>query len=180
MLDSQSGNPRNRDWEDLDRRFRTPLTAFFQRRLLDRGEAEDLTQEVFARLARRPDRNNGEAIEAYVFKIASNVLTDLVRTRTSRKVNAHRSLHDVTESDTVHRNLVEDRNPERVLAGKDALKDLEQALGELSDRTREIFLLSRMEHVNHRDIGQLYGISVSAVEKHVLKAVAHISARAFL
>ena len=75
--------------------------------------------------------------------------------------------------------LVEDRTPERVLVGKEALKDIEDGLAELSERTREIFLLSRMENVHHRDIAQLHGISISAVEKHVLKAVAHLSAKAF-
>lgn len=172
--------PKNEVWDDLDRRFRAPLTAYFHRRLHDRGEAEDLTQEVFVRLARRPDQNNGETLEAYVFKIASSVLADWGRNRTSRRASAHRSLTDVAENVTIPNNLIEDRTPERVLAGKEALKDIEKALSELSERTREIFLLSRMEHVHHRDIAQLHGISVSAVEKHVLKAVAYLSARAFL
>src|ERR1700761_3634171 len=62
---------------DLDRRFRKPLIIYFRRRLVGRSEdAEDLTQEVFMRLARRPDRNNGETIEAYVFTIASNILSN--------------------------------------------------------------------------------------------------------
>ena len=40
-------------WKDLNARFRAPLTAYFQRRLHDRGDAEDLAQEVFVRLAAR-------------------------------------------------------------------------------------------------------------------------------
>lgn len=178
-LSDQPPTPDTETWKDLDRRFRAPLTAYFYRRLQDRGEAEDLTQDVFIRLARRPDQNNGETLEAYVFKIASNVLTDWNRSRASRQAGAHHSLTDIAESVIIPNILIEDRTPERVLAGKDALKDIEKALSELSDRTREIFLLSRMEHVHQRDIGQLYGISVSAVEKHILKAVAYLSARAF-
>lgn len=181
MLDTDSqGARRNEAWSGLDRRFRAPLTAYFQRRVGDRAEAEDLTQEVFIRLARRPDQNNGETLEAYVFKIASNVLADWGRGRMSRRANAHQSLGDVSESVTIPQILVEDRDPERVLAGKEALKDIEAALSELNGRTREIFLLSRMEHVPHREIARLHGISVSAVEKHVLRAVAHLSAKAFL
>lgn len=181
MLDS-GGEEVRRDaaWDDLDRRFRAPLTAYFLRRVQDRGDAEDLTQEVFIRLARRPDRNNGETLEAYVFKIASNVLADWGRSRVSRCITAHQSLGDISENVIVPNILVEDRTPERVLVGKEALKDIEAALMELTPRTREIFLLSRMEHVHHREIARLHGISVSAVEKHVLKAVAHLSARAFL
>lgn len=166
-------------WPGLDHRFRAPLTAYFHRRVQDKAEAEDLTQEVFVRLTRRPDQHNGETIEAYVFKIAASVLNDWGRHRTSRRMNAHRTLSDVSESVSLPSVLVEDRTPERVLAGKEALKDIEAGLAELSERTREIFLLSRMENVHHRDIANLHGISVSAVEKHVLRAVAHLSARAF-
>ncbi len=166
-------------WVQLDQRFRAPLTAYFNRRVFDRAEAEDLTQEVFVRLARHPDRHDGVTLETYVFKIASSVLLDWGRRRTRKRGNAHDALTDFTENVSVPPALVEDRTPERVLVGKEALKDIEDGLAELSERTREIFLLSRMEHVHHRDIAQLHGISISAVEKHVLKAVAHLSARAF-
>jgi RNA polymerase sigma factor (sigma-70 family) len=165
-------------WRGLDQRYRVPLRSYFRRRVLDPTDAEDLTQEVFVRLAKRPDQHNGETIDAYVFKIAANVLTDWNRYRTSRRATAHRPISDQSEFIATPQSLVEDRDPERVLAGKDALKDIEDGLAELSERTREIFLLSRMENVHHRVIANLYGISISAVEKHVIKAVAHLSAKA--
>jgi DNA-directed RNA polymerase specialized sigma24 family protein len=52
-------------------------------------------------------------------------------------------------------------------------------LAELSQRTRDIFLLSRIELVPNRDIAVRHGISISAVEKHVIKAIAHISRKSF-
>lgn len=166
-------------WGDLDKRFRSPVKAYFSKRVNDRNEAEDLTQEVFVRLSRHPDKNNGENIEAYVFKIASSVLRDWARYQSSRQKNAHSALIGVCENAITPSVLTEDRTPERVLMAKEALRDIEKALSELSKRTREIFLLSRLEHVHHRDIAVLHGISVSAVEKHVLKAIAHLSARAY-
>jgi len=180
MLESTDSQGHAGDaWPDFDRRFRSPLTAYFRRRLQDRGEAEDLTQEVFVRLARHPDQRNGETIDAYVFKIASSVLADWRRYQAARRSGEHRTLSDVLESAVLPTILIEDRTPERVLVAKEALREIEDALGELSARTRDIFLLSRMEHVHHGDIANLYGISVSAVEKHVLRAIAYISARAF-
>jgi RNA polymerase sigma-70 factor (ECF subfamily) len=169
----------DKGWRGLDQRYRVPLRSYFRRRVLDPTDAEDLTQEVFVRLAKRPDQHNGETIDAYVFKIAANVLTDWNRYRTSRRAAAHRPIYDQSEFIATPQSLVEDRDPERVLAGKDALKDIEDGLAELSERTREIFLLSRMENIHHRVIANLYGISISAVEKHVIKAVAHLSAKAF-
>jgi RNA polymerase sigma factor (sigma-70 family) len=179
MVKQHGDNDRAGEWQGFDQRFRGPLIAYFQRRIRNRAEAEDLTQEVFMRLARRPDQNNGESIEAYVFKIAGSVLVDWSRHQSSRRHNAHRALSDISENLTLPAVLVEDRTPERVLEGKEALKGIEDALAELSERTRYIFLLSRLEHVPHRDIADLYSLSVSAVEKHVMKAVAHISRRVF-
>ena len=164
-------------WGDLDKRFRAPLRSYFARRVKNWVDADDLTQEVFVRLTRNPDRNNGENIEAYVFKIASTVLKDWGRYWMSRQAQAHRALKDSSENAAQPSVLVEERTPERVLMAKESLRGLEEALGQLSSRTREIFLLSRIENLHHRDIASLYGISISAVEKHVLKAIAYLGAR---
>ena len=165
--------------QELDKRFRKRLSIYFRRRLAGHpGDTEDLAQEVFVRLARRPDQNNGETIEGYVFKIAGSVLADWRRSRVARRSDAHDNLEQATEGVTFPSILIEDRNPERVLAGKEALQNLEKALAELNERTRNIFLLSRMDGVQHQDIARRLGVSLSTVEKDILKALAHIR-RAF-
>lgn len=171
--------PREEAWAALDRKFRSALTVYFFRRLNDRAEAEDCTQEVFVRLTRRPDRHNGEAIDAYVFKIAASVLGDWGRYRTSRRLSAHTTLTGIAEAFGTPPALVEDRTPERVLMGKVTLREVEDALKELSPRAREIFLLARVENMSHKEIASVYGISVSAVEKHVQKAFAHFAAKVY-
>lgn len=45
-----------------------------------------------------------------------------------------------------------------------------RVLAKLDTRTREIFILSRLERMKHREIAAIYGVTVSAVEKHVAKA----------
>jgi len=64
-------------------------------------------------------------------------------------------------------------------AARAALRELEKALFGLSKRTREIFLLSRVENVSHQEIANMHGISVACVDKHVQKALAHLSIRAY-
>lgn len=164
-------------WQGLDQRFRAPLMAYFIRRVHDRGEAEDLTQEVFIRLTRHPDKPSGDGADAYVFMIASNLLKDRGRYQASRKTSAHRSLTDVEENITTPLCLIEDRTPERVYSGRETLAEVLGALAELNGRTREIFILSRLENMHQRDIAALHGISVSAVEKHVMRAINHLAAR---
>jgi RNA polymerase sigma factor (sigma-70 family) len=162
-------------WKELNGRFRGPLFAYFMRRVRDRSEAEDLTQEVFVRLARQSQQP--DAVQAYVFVTAANLLKDRARLQISHRVQAHRSLSDIPDDANFASALVEDRDPERVLAGKDTLREFVSALGALSERTRDIFILSRIEHMHQRDIAKLFGISVSAVEKHMIKALNHLGAR---
>jgi RNA polymerase sigma-70 factor (ECF subfamily) len=50
------------------------------------------------------------------------------------------------------------------------------ALQKLPERTRDIFVLRRIEGHAYRDIASKYGISVSAVEKHMVRAVQHLAA----
>jgi RNA polymerase sigma factor (sigma-70 family) len=185
MADSTRIRPRHQDELsndpatafELDRSFRGPLVAYFMKRINSRNEAEDLTQEVFVRLLNHPDRNNGQTIEGYVFTIAAN----LVRDRAKSVATAHRarvqSLDVLDEKDTFSANLVEDRSPERVLVGKQTIQNVLQALDELGERTRDVFILARLENMQHREIATIYGISVSAVEKMIMKGMAHLGAR---
>ncbi|HEX4177640.1 MAG TPA: sigma-70 family RNA polymerase sigma factor [Rhizomicrobium sp.] len=159
---------------ELSRRFRAPLMAYFLKRVHDRAEAEDLTQEAFVRLVRNPDRHDGAAIHAYVFTIAANLLRDRARARAIR-AGDHAPVHELPEGYAP--GLVEDVSPERVLLARETLAEVLGALAELEDRTRDIFILSRLENLPQREIAALYGISVSAVEKHVIRAMAHLGAR---
>lgn len=161
-------------WQSLSTRFGEPLKAYFCRRINDHAEAEDLAQEVFIRLLRRPNQHSENNIAAYVYTIASSVLTDWARHHISRKKGAHCGLPDGSSRVDLPAALIEDRSPERVLIAMDVLQNLTGALGELGERTRDIFTLSRLEGVSHRSIAESYGISISAVEKHVVKAVAHL------
>ncbi len=63
------------------------------------------------------------------------------------------------------------QDPERILAGRQALGEVRQVLDSLPERTRTIFVLYRLEGLSRRDIADAHGISVSAVEKHIATAM---------
>jgi RNA polymerase sigma-70 factor (ECF subfamily) len=109
-----------------------------------------------------------------VFVTAANLLKDRFRFQLTRRINAHRSLHDIQENSVSPPALIEDRTPERVLNGRDALKDFIASLEDLGERRRDIFILAHIEHMHQGEIAKLFGISVSAVEKHLTKAINHL------
>ncbi len=158
----------------LDARFRAPLMSYFLRRTGSRQDAEDLTQEVFLRILRREEDLPSDYAEVFLFKIAANLLRDRARQEGARRKGDHFSI-DGAEGEALSPGLIEDLGPERVLLSQEALAAVLRALEDLGERTRDVFVLYRLEKMKHREIAALYGISVSSVEKYVARATERLS-----
>jgi RNA polymerase sigma factor (sigma-70 family) len=161
---------------ELWNRFSGPLMSFFLRRIRDRAQAEDLTQEVLVRIISVCDGDLIENAESYVFKAAANLLRDHRRRLLRNPTLSSRPIEEAI-ADEARNHLVEDRSPERVLIGETTLSEVLQALNELSELTRNVFILFRLESMKQKEIAALYGIGQSTVEKHVMKAVLHLVRR---
>jgi RNA polymerase sigma-70 factor (ECF subfamily) len=144
------------------------LTRYFRRRIPDESEVEDLVQDVFTRIVARDGGDRVEHLGGYIAKTASSVIADRGRRRSARRAD----LHVAFDSD-LHGG--EEFDPERVLSGREDLDAAAAALLSLPERTRTVFVLRRLEDYSYRDIAVHLGISVSAVEKHLVKALRHLS-----
>lgn len=153
----------------LAARYREPLVRYFLRRGLTMEAAEDCAQETFTRIC-QTDNSRIEKPEAYLFAIAASVLTDRGRRATVRRESAHTGLENFDPAG-------EEPSPARVFEGKEALMRLSAILGELPPRTREMFLLNRLEGLSYTQLAARYGVTVSAVEKQMMKAIAHLNRR---
>lgn len=161
---------------ELGARYSGPLRSYFLRRIRDRAQAEDLAQDVLLRVIRASDTELIENPESYIFKAAANLLHDHRRRTLRNPTLRARPLEEALEDGFVTR-LVEDRSPERVLLGEATLLEISKALDELSELTRNVFILFRLENMMQRDIAALYGIAQSTVEKHVMRAMLHLAKR---
>lgn len=150
--------------------------TYFLKRVQNRTEAEDLTQEVFVRLVKHGDAMAADTINGYVFTIAANLLRDRGRSYVGRQLGAHHSLDDPAAANA-GLTLIEELEPERVFIGRESLRAALDAIAELDERTRNIFVLFRIEKMRQRDIAALLGLSVPTVERHVMKAVTHLHVR---
>ena len=159
-------------WLDaLDREYRSSLVAFFRRRTGSQSDAEDMVQEVFARILATPEIDAARA-GAYIFRAATNLLRDRARREGVR--GAYREDLVAAASDAL-----DEQDPERLLVGRLALNATKAVLDALPHRTRVIFVLYRLHGMAQRDIAGRMGISVSAVEKHIataMKALMHFRA----
>jgi RNA polymerase sigma-70 factor (ECF subfamily) len=145
------------------------LTGYFRRRLRSVDDVEDLVQEVFTRIVARDSPEPVGNLGGYVMRTAASVLADRARRRATRHADQHLEFEEISHGD-------EEIDPERVLTGKEELHAATAALLSLPARTRTVFVLRRLEGYRHGEIAAHLGISVSAVEKHMVKAIRHLSA----
>lgn len=146
------------------------LRAYFSRQLRDRQLVDDHVQEVMLRMMAHRHEASIANIQGYLFRTASSVLKDQARRDRVRHVS------DQTELTEDH-HPVEECAADRVLLAREEISLVVKALGELPERTRDIFLMRRYEGLAYAEIAQRTGLSVSAVEKHVARAVAHLARR---
>lgn len=144
------------------------LERFFERRIRNAWEVDDLVQDVFVRIAARDSTEPVQNLGAYVLRTAVSVLAD----RSRRWRSKRQDLHVAFDAD---QHGAEEFSPERVLEGRQELSAATAALLSLPERTRTVFILCRLDGMKQRDVAGQLGISVSAVEKHMVKAVRHLS-----
>jgi RNA polymerase sigma factor (sigma-70 family) len=162
-MERMRSNAMSEDLRALSRRLRPALIAFFTRRLRDPALAEDLTQDLFCRLAANPARDSANP-EAYVFQIAANLVRDHYRRETVR--GRYRRIAELADDREIDR-----IDAERTLSGRENVGRVAAVLNTLPERTRNIFILYRLEGMQRKPIADAFGISVSAVEKHIASAM---------
>lgn len=151
----------------MDQGFRKSLPAlrrWFSRRLRNPADVDDAVQDVWLRSHGHLAQGEVGNVQAYLFQTAQSVVTDRARRGGVRKEGAHESLEE-------HHHPVEGITPERVLMGKEAVAQVRARLAAMPERTRDVFVLHRFEEMSYAEIARSLGISVSAVEKHIMKAL---------
>ncbi len=142
------------------------LLRFFSRRV-GTDEAPDLVHETFVRMAGVDPaaRRRIESPGAFLTRIAVNLLKDGAKSAARRSCALH-----LEYDEQVHGAV----DPDRLLDDRDALARLERAVARLNRRTREIFLLHRVEGLTYAEIAQEVGMSVKGVKKQMAKALCQL------
>jgi RNA polymerase sigma-70 factor (ECF subfamily) len=142
------------------------MMSFFVRRSVSHSDAEDMTQEVFVRLISSYS-HEVENVDAYIFQIAANILRDRGRKDMVRNAEvARRNPDDMASVDVF--------DPSRILLGRESLRAVSRCLDDLPEKTRDIFILYRVDGLQQADIASGYNISERAVRKHIAKAFEHV------
>lgn len=140
------------------------LVRHLSRRVGGAADAGDIIQDTFLRIQKIPVDTEIQHPRAYVFRMADNVATDHLRARQSRSRYFVNGETPEIEADQV--------SAERVLDYRQRLALLERAIAGLPARQRQVFLMHKFDGLSHLQIAAELGISRSAVEKLIMKALA--------
>ena len=124
-------------------------------------EAEDLMQEAFLRLWRECDKVPAEKAKSFLFRVANNLFLDAkkheqVVLRFQKKSPVHDREHE---------------DPQFILETNELQKKLENAISQLPEKQRIVFLMNRMDKMTYAEIADQLELSVKAVEKRMSQAL---------
>ena len=144
----------------VDREFWDRLVREVRTRTRGRADPEELLHTAYLRLMRYRAQHAVENVAAFLVRTAVNIGIDNYR--------HERFIADISPEDSGAR----ENSPlqDEVLAARVRLDRVREGLSRLTPRTREVFLMHRLDGLKYREIADRLGISQSAVEKHIARA----------
>jgi RNA polymerase sigma factor (sigma-70 family) len=156
-------------------RERSRLLNFIRRRVGERMDAEDILQDVlfsFVEAFRLP--RSIEHASAWLFQVARNRITDGFRKKKEQ-------LLDVSEGGEEERDVTldftlpaSDAGPEAAYARSALLHTLQEALDDLPDAQREVFIAHELEGKSFNDLSAQTGIGLNTLLARKRYAVAYL------
>jgi RNA polymerase sigma factor (sigma-70 family) len=157
------------------------LRNFIRSRVPDPSDAEDILQEVFYELIEAYRLMNPiEQVGAWLFRVARNRITDLFRRKKPDASIKDRApaLGEDGESLALEDLLPSpDAGPEALYARAVLLEELEDALEELPDEQRDVFVAHEIEGQSFKQIAAETGISQNTLLSRKHYAVVHLRER---
>jgi len=166
LLVSQAKAGSQAAFEALVQRYERQIYAFTYRMMGNPDDAFDLTQECFIRAYKNLDRTNAELnISAWLHRIASNACLDQLRRR--------QRIRWLPWDTAKHEPLLDNHpfdDPERVATAVENTSDVQRVLDGMSPRNRQALVLREYEGMSTREIGEVMGLSRSAVKSVLFRA----------
>jgi RNA polymerase sigma-70 factor (ECF subfamily) len=148
-------------FEELYRRHASRVYNIACRFTGSQVDGEDLLQEVFVQVFRKLGSfRGGSAVGTWIYRLATNLCLDFVRSREGRS----RQVTDQLD-DEVHGPVARDSRPlraERI--------DLERAIARLPLGYRAAFVLHDVEGFDHQEVAAMLGIAEGTSKSQVHKA----------
>ncbi|MFL9924917.1 sigma-70 family RNA polymerase sigma factor [Herbaspirillum lusitanum] len=164
------------------KRERSRLGGFIRRRVADAGEAEDILQDVFHEFVqayRLPEPI--EQVSAWLFRVARNRIIDRFRKKREEPLAEPGEVEDFDSAEGAWRlDLTlpaDDSGPEAAYARAVLLETLQDALDELPEPQREVFIAHELDGMSFKEMAAASGTSLNTLLARKRYAVLHLRQR---
>lgn len=161
-------------FEELHLRYAQRLITLLEHLVRDRALAEDLAQDVFAKVfAARKSYEPTAKFATWFFTIANNVASNARRDRSRRhEVNVASSGASESTAVPLHEMALaaSAQMPTRRADRSEMAEMVRQAMSSLSERQRTALLLCKFEGMSYQDIADTMGMSVKAAKSLLMRA----------
>ena len=149
---------------ELFTRYERRIYSFIYRMMGNPEDAFDLTQETFLKAYRALGKTDDELnVNAWLHRIASNACMDVLRRRQRlRWLPWENTKHD---RPSVH----QEDDPEGSVVGGETQVAVQRVLSAMSPRNRQAMVLREYEGLSCEDIGEIMGVSRSAVKSMLFR-----------
>lgn len=146
------------------RTFWNRVLKMIARRTNGRPDPEELLNSAYLRLERYQESRAVEDPVGFLVRTAQNLVIDEYR-------HAQISARYRSDMQQCEQDMDDSPLQDEVLAARERLGRVTQGLAQLPPRTRDVFLMYRLQDMKCREIALKVGISESSVEKHIAKAM---------
>ena len=127
--------------------------------------SEELLQDVFMKVWEHRDRiNPALPFRAYLFRIAENLISDYYR----RAAKDRRVYEHLLRVGTAHEQPFDEACEHQLYQKK--LDRLQEALGRLPGKCREVYTLCKIEGKSYREVALQLDMSTATISNHMTKA----------
>jgi RNA polymerase sigma factor (sigma-70 family) len=155
------------------------LRNFIRKRVADQGDAEDILQDVFYELIEAYRLMKPiEQVGAWLFRVARNRITDRFRKQRTEAVQERSAGGENGDAARLVDLLPSpEAGPEAVFARSVLIEELEDALGELPEEQRAVFIAHELEGRSFKELAAESGVSVNTLLSRKRYAVLHLRRR---
>lgn len=150
--------------ERLFREHNDSLLRFLAARLGSRQEAQEIAQDAYVRLLKLDTPDAVSYLRAFLFKTASNLAVDRLRTRSYRERPATWEFF---------RQLPATGTPEREVGGIEEIRMLHRLLAELPPKCQYAFVMNRMHGLDAVTLARRMNITPTMVRRYITRALLH-------
>jgi len=167
----------NPAFDNLYKKYQNAVFSFAYYLTQNRGDAEDLFQEAWLRIAKKlPGEVNMQSIKAWIFTVVANLHRDELRKKRVRRLFFLQKAMSLEKENTMFPVLPDQHvsiNPEKVNQ-TDMGMDIALAMARLPDRQRRIFVLKEIGEFKQAEISDILRIPLGTVKSLMHRAVTRL------